>query len=72
MARSLLEKHTGWGDSLLLIQSPPTDHNVTLVREGIDEMLAGKSKPQRGLRVQPVRAGLQRTPIPTNFHKGSD
>ena len=42
MARSLLENIPDGGD-IFLIQGPLTDHNVTLVREGIDETLAGSS-----------------------------
>ena len=62
MARSLLENIPDGGD-IFLIQGPLTDHNVTLVREGIDETLAGSSL---SVVYEPtVRAGLQRTPIPT-------
>lgn len=50
MARSLLENIPDGGD-IFLIQGPLTDHNVTLVREGIDET-PGRQQPQRGLRVQ--------------------
>jgi len=42
MARSLLENIPDGGD-IFLIQGPLTDHNVTLVREGFDETLAGSS-----------------------------
>ena len=42
MARSLLENIPDGGD-IFLIQGPLTDHNVTLVREGIDETLAGSN-----------------------------